>query len=144
MGKKWPVPMNLPFFAVVAYARGGSESWNNRKGGTAEGGTRREPLPNATQARMDTYPIRIKTGLDTYQNAFSIVESMKTLSTCPKRTVAPDARPRPHFCGTALCGTPLSIIPRIRLKKNRKMPSGRCRYQNLLFQHSATIQRSMM
>ena len=42
--------------------------WNNRKGGTAERGTRREPLPNATQARMDTYPIRIKTGLDTYQN----------------------------------------------------------------------------
>ena len=37
--------------------------------GTAEGGTRWEPLANATQARMDTYPIRIETGLDTYQNA---------------------------------------------------------------------------
>ena len=46
-----------------------ADSWNNRKGGTAEGGTRREPLPNATQARMDTRPIRIKTSLDTYQNA---------------------------------------------------------------------------
>ena len=34
---------------------GCSGFWNNGKGGTAEGGSCREPLSNKTQARIDTY-----------------------------------------------------------------------------------------
>ena len=39
------------------------------------------------------------------------------LSTCPERTVAPDARPRMHCCGTPLRGTPLSMNPKLGYRK---------------------------
>ena len=57
------------------------DSMDNRKGGTAEGGTSREPPPNATQARMGTCPIRIQTSLDTQIALFLESNKEKTLST---------------------------------------------------------------
>ena len=63
---------------------------------TTEGGAPLEPHPHATQARMD-----IQTGLDTYQDALFLKPNIrKTLTTCPERAVAPDVRPRAHFCST--------------------------------------------
>ena len=75
--------------------------WNDRKGGTAQGG---KPSGTASKrnAGADGYLS------DTHPNRFgyiliclaSIVEYRKTtLSTCPERTVAPDPRPRAHFGG---------------------------------------------
>ena len=67
----------------------GSFHWNNRKGGTTEGGTPREPFPNTTQGRIDTYPRCIQTGLDTYRNALSLQPNIEKL-----RARAPNAQLR--------------------------------------------------
>ena len=63
----------------------------------------------------------------------STIELKKALSACPERTVAPDARPRTHFCSTPLCGTPFS---------NRKFRLLRKRYMRPKSIHQCSVKRS--
>ena len=48
------------------------ESWSNRKGGAAEA------VGSCRQRRSGTYPRCVQTGLDTYQNALSLIIYSKT------------------------------------------------------------------
>ena len=54
----------------------GGRPLDNVRGVPQRGGTAREPLPNATQARIDTYQRRILTSFDTNQLAL-FVQSTK-------------------------------------------------------------------
>ena len=86
-----------------------------KRWGTAEGGTPPEPLPNTTQARIDTYLRCIQTGFDTNQNPLFLQSNRgkRNLSTCPEHTVVPDARPPMHFCGNPLiCSTTFLLNPK--------------------------------
>ena len=84
-----------------------------RRGG---GGTPWEPLPNTTQARIDTFFEMHPNRFGYISDCFvSTIKYGKTLSTCPKHTIAaPDARPRTHFCGT-----PFAVPPPFRLFRHK-------------------------
>ena len=52
-------------------------NWNNRKGGSGEGGTPQEPLPNTTKACFHTCPRCIRTNVDTYRNSLFLQSSVE-------------------------------------------------------------------
>ena len=102
-------------------------STNNRQSGITVRGVPRSgvPLGNRfqTQRRFFTL-IRIRGVSNIYIYIYTykpyprcLQHFFKTLSTCPKCTVALDVRPRTHFCGATKCGTRLSIVPILLLSR---------------------------
>ena len=79
------------------------------------------PLGNRLQIQRRCTPIRIR---GVYKPVWRSIK--ETLSTCPEPTVAPDACRRTHFCGTPLCGTPLSVILTPTYLRHLRRNSGEC------------------
>ena len=88
-------------------------------GGTAEGGASREPLPNTTQACIDTYPRCIQIGMDMYQNALfpqsNIERPWARPSNTPLRLT--------HVQERIFCGTPCWVPPSIYSELSGLVPN---------------------